>query len=160
MPGRERTYLRGCRHADRFSAVNRQRAPRGARPYETGNTIGNLVWFDHERLDVYRKALDFVRWCVGLGRNGDVARSVEIALDRASTGVVLNIAEGNGKFSAKDRCRFIDHSRTAALQAAAIPRCPRHTAGGIEADYDGGQRAIGGCRCECYGPGGGPNQEE
>jgi four helix bundle protein len=88
--------------------------------YETGNTSGNLVWFDHERLDVYRKALDFVRWCVGFERSGDVARSVEIALDRASTGVVLNIAEGNGKFSAKDRCRFIDHARTAALQAAAI----------------------------------------
>ncbi len=83
-------------------------------PYETGNTIGNLVWFDHERLDVYRKALDFVRWCVGLGRNGDVARSVEIALDRASTGVALNIAEGNGKFSAKDRCRknAVAHTRT------------------------------------------------
>jgi four helix bundle protein len=88
-------------------------------PYETGNTRGNLVWFDHEKLDVYRKALDFVRWCVGLGRSGDVDRSVEIALDRTSTGVALNIAEGNGKFSAKDRCRFIDHARTAALQAAA-----------------------------------------
>ncbi len=78
------------------------------------------MWFDHERLDVYRKALDFVRWCVGLGRSGDVARSAEITLDRTSTGVALNIAEGNGKFSAKDRCRFIDHARTAALQAAAI----------------------------------------
>ena len=78
-----------------------------------------VVWFDHERLDVYRKALDFVRWCVELGRSGDVTRSVEIALDRTSTGVALNIAEGNGKFSAKDRCRFIDHARTAALQAAA-----------------------------------------
>jgi len=89
-------------------------------PYERDNTSGNLVWFDHERLDVYRKALDFVRWCIGLGRSGDVARSVEIALDRTSTGVVLNIAEGNGKFSTKDRCRFIDHARTAALQAAAI----------------------------------------
>lgn len=40
-------------------------------------------------------------------------------LDKASTGVVLNIAEGNGKFSRKDRIRFIDHARTAALQAAA-----------------------------------------
>jgi four helix bundle protein len=41
------------------------------------------------------------------------------ALDRASTGVALNIAEGNGKFSMKDRCRFIGHARTTALQAAA-----------------------------------------
>ena len=77
------------------------------------------VWFDHERLDVYRKALEFVAWCGRLRNDGDMPCSTMTALDRASTGVALNIAEGNGKFSAKDRCRFIGHARTAALQAAA-----------------------------------------
>jgi four helix bundle protein len=87
-------------------------------PYATGRSTGNRV-FDHEGLDVYQKALDFVRWCDGLRRNRCVVRSVQIALDKPSTGVALNIAEGNGKFSAKDRCRFIGHARTSALQAAA-----------------------------------------
>ena len=31
----------------------------------------------------------------------------------------IDTAYGNGKFSVKDRCRFIGHARTAALQAAA-----------------------------------------
>jgi len=88
-------------------------------PYETDRGIGDRVWFDHERLDVYRKSLEFVHWCAGFRQNGIVARSAEVALDRASTGVALNIAEGNGRFSVKDRCRFIGHARTAALQAAA-----------------------------------------
>jgi four helix bundle protein len=87
--------------------------------YETGHDSGNRVFFDHERLDVYKKALQFVRWCDEVRRSGCVVRSVEIVLDKTSTGVALNIAEGNGKFSAKDRCRFIGHARTAALQAAA-----------------------------------------
>jgi len=87
--------------------------------YDTGLPKGNGVWFDHEKLDVYGKALEFVTWCGGLRRGGSVPRSTGTSLDKASTGVVLNIAEGNGTFSVKDRCRFIGHARTAALQAAA-----------------------------------------
>ena len=86
--------------------------------YVTAGHEGTQVWFDHERLDVYRKALKFVAWCGRMRNDGDMPYSTMTALDRASTGVALNIAEGNGKFSAKDRCRFIGHARTAALQAA------------------------------------------
>lgn len=87
--------------------------------YVTASSQGNRVWFDHEKLDVYRKALDFVTWCGLLRSDGCLPRSTATSLDKASTGVALNIAEGNGKFSMKDRCRFIGHARTAALQAAA-----------------------------------------
>ncbi len=75
--------------------------------------------FDHEKLDVYRKALEFVAWCGRLRSGGRVPGSTATSLDKASTGVALNVAEGNGKFSAKDRCRFITHARIAALKAAA-----------------------------------------
>lgn len=77
------------------------------------------IWFDHEKLDVYVSALRFVDWCGRTGSNGNIPRSTTSALDRTSTGIALNIAEGNGKFSKKDRCRFIGHARTAALQAVA-----------------------------------------
>jgi four helix bundle protein len=87
--------------------------------YVTAGREGVQVWFDHERLDVYRRALAFVAWCGRLRNDGDMPCSTITALDRTSTGVALNIAEGNGKFSTKDRCRFIGHARTAALQAAA-----------------------------------------
>ncbi len=87
--------------------------------YGTGKGGGQTALFDHEKLDVYRRATDFIRWCDELRKKQCVAHSVEMALDRTSTGLTLNIAEGNGKFSTKDRCRFIGHARTAALQAAA-----------------------------------------
>ncbi len=87
--------------------------------YVTSGHDGTKVWFDHEQLDVYRKALEFVAWYGRLRNDNDTPRSTMTALDRASTGVALNIAEGNGKFSTKDRRRFIGHARTSALQAAA-----------------------------------------
>ena len=40
-------------------------------------------------------------------------------LDRASTSVCLNIAEGNGKFSPKDRSRFLEIARASALECAS-----------------------------------------
>ena len=40
-------------------------------------------------------------------------------LDRASTSIPLNIAEGNGKFSRRDRARFLEMARGSALECAA-----------------------------------------
>jgi four helix bundle protein len=45
--------------------------------------------------------------------------AVKDHLDRASTSVALNIAEGNGKFAIKDRCRFLNFARGSALECAA-----------------------------------------
>lgn len=75
-------------------------------------------WFDHEKLEVYRIAIAFVAWASGLVetvRAGDVKDH----LDRASTSIPLNIAEGNGKYSPKDRCRFFDIAHGSALECAA-----------------------------------------
>jgi four helix bundle protein len=44
---------------------------------------------------------------------------VKDQLDRAATSVPLNIAEGNGKYTPKDRCRFFDTVRGSALECAA-----------------------------------------
>jgi four helix bundle protein len=45
--------------------------------------------------------------------------AVRDQLDRASTSIVLNLAEGNGKYTSSDRCRFFDISRGSALECAA-----------------------------------------
>ena len=77
--------------------------------------------FDHEKLDVYQIAIQFVAW-VGELIDGPLAGcrlNVVKHLDQASTSIPLNIAEGNGKRSLKDRCRFFDISSGSALECSA-----------------------------------------
>lgn len=77
--------------------------------------------FDHEKLDVYRLSVEFSRW-VGEMIAGPLsnctAKAVE-HLDESSRSIVRNIAEGNGKRSYKDRCRFFDIARGSALECGA-----------------------------------------
>ncbi|HTA29789.1 MAG TPA: four helix bundle protein [Candidatus Cybelea sp.] len=75
--------------------------------------------FDHEKLEVYRESLAFVAWLEPLLKTLPKAIAVRDQLDRASTSIVLNLAEGNGKFTPTDRCRFFDISRGSALECAA-----------------------------------------
>ena len=45
--------------------------------------------------------------------------AVSDQLERASTSVPLNLAEGNGKYTAPDRCRYFENARGSALECAA-----------------------------------------
>lgn len=74
--------------------------------------------FDHEKLKVYQEALRFYAWCESILDRLPKSADVRDQLDRARTSVVLNIPEGNGKFTAADRCRFFDISRGSALECA------------------------------------------
>ena len=75
--------------------------------------------FDHEKLDVYQDAIRFVSWVDELLESIPKSLAVHNQLDRASTSIPLNIAEGNGKYTAADRCRFFDIARGSALECAA-----------------------------------------
>ncbi len=77
--------------------------------------------FDHEKLDVYRVAIEFVGWAGELidGPLSDCRLSALKHLDKASTSIPLNIAEGNGKRSLPDRSRFFDIAKASALESAA-----------------------------------------
>lgn len=75
--------------------------------------------FDHEKLDVYQASIRFVIWANAINESVPVKHSVRNQLDRASTSIPLNIAEGNGKYTSADRCRYFDVARGSALEAAA-----------------------------------------
>ena len=75
--------------------------------------------FDHEKLNVYQSSLRFVAWATELVSGIQVKAAVKDQLDRGSTSVPLNIAEGNGKFAIRDRCRYLDFARGSALECAA-----------------------------------------
>ena len=75
--------------------------------------------FDHEKLNVYQASLEFITWATELIAKVESRAAVKDQLDRASTSIPLNIAEGNGKYSIRDRCRFLDFARGSALECAA-----------------------------------------
>jgi four helix bundle protein len=75
--------------------------------------------FDHEKLAVYGKSLDFAAWVTNILDRVPKSLSVWNQLDRASTSIPLNIAEGTGKFTIRDKCRYYDSARGSALESAA-----------------------------------------
>ena len=77
------------------------------------------IYFDHEKLDVYQEAIAFCGWVGEFLTAISAKAAAKDQLDRASTSIPLNIAEGNGKFSAKDRSRFFEMARGSALECAA-----------------------------------------
>lgn len=75
--------------------------------------------FDHEKLRAYQEALRFAAWVEPVIEKLPAKLSARDQLDRASTSIALNIAEGNGKRSHPDRCRYLDIARGSALECAA-----------------------------------------
>ena len=82
---------------------------------------------DHEDLDVYKAALDFVSFAHGtVKRMPGGRRGLDDQLMRAVTSMPLNIAEGAGEFSAKEKARFYRIARRSATEsAAALDVCAR-----------------------------------
>ena len=76
-------------------------------------------YFDHEKLDVYRNSIAFCAWVGDFLPSITQKTAAKDQLDRASTSIPLNIAEGNGKFSVKDRARFLEVARGSTLECAA-----------------------------------------
>jgi len=74
---------------------------------------------DHEKLDVYQLSLEFFTWTLPVLEIIPAGAAVRGQLDRASTSIPLNIAEGNGKFTSADRCRYFDNARGSALECSA-----------------------------------------
>jgi four helix bundle protein len=77
------------------------------------------VGFSHEKLNVYQKALDFIEFIKNSVPSDLSKQSVIDQLDRAATSIPLNIAEGTGKYTPKDKCRYYDIARGSALECAA-----------------------------------------
>jgi four helix bundle protein len=76
-------------------------------------------FLEHERLDVYRAALAFDA-LANLAAPKRGQRELRQQLDRATTGIVLCIAEGAGRRSGPDKRRFYEMARGSALECAAV----------------------------------------
>lgn len=77
--------------------------------------------FDHEKLDVYRLSVDYAVFSYRIAKSlTGVNRHIRDQWLRAAQSIALNIAEGNGKQSLKEKNRFFEIARGSALECAAI----------------------------------------
>lgn len=77
--------------------------------------------FDHERLDVYKVSIQFVGEAFQLiSQLPSGHSSLAQQLYRASISIPLNIAEGCGEFSRRDKARFYRIALRSATECAAV----------------------------------------
>jgi four helix bundle protein len=76
-------------------------------------------YFNHEKLHVYQEAIAFVAWWSEIRPRCAGAANVQDQMDRASTSMPLNIAEGNGRFTTRDRSHYFRVASASALECAA-----------------------------------------
>jgi four helix bundle protein len=77
--------------------------------------------FDHEKLDVYGVALDFAARANGIVEGLPRGRGyLADQLQRAALSIVLNIAEGAGKYSGDDKAAFYARARGSTTECAAV----------------------------------------
>ncbi len=75
--------------------------------------------FEHERLDVYRAAREFLPLAMALvPPRGE--RNLLDQLERAGQSILLNIAEGVGRHSRPDKQRFYEIAKGSAMECASI----------------------------------------
>lgn len=77
--------------------------------------------FSHEKLDVYRLAIQYAGWSFQVARRlGYAHRHARGQWLRAAQSIPLNIAEGNGRVTEADRRHFFEIARGSALECAAV----------------------------------------
>ena len=97
--------------------------------------------FGHERLDVYRTAIDYVGWAYHFCEELKGHRNAKDQLLRASQAIPLNIAEGNGKATDGDRRRYFEIARGSALECGAIQDV-LHVCGALGAEENARRKAT------------------
>ncbi|HEY5910634.1 MAG TPA: four helix bundle protein [Verrucomicrobiae bacterium] len=105
----------GLRKAWAESVARKEPADYSAKP-----STPETPFFHHESLEVYRTALAFMDWFVSLTRTKELSNRLVRQVDEAGTSIVLNIAEGNGRYAELDHHRFAQIAQSAAVNAAVL----------------------------------------
>jgi four helix bundle protein len=87
---------------------------------KTMNTELNLIYFDFQKLEVYRKSKDFYLHSKKILEEANLERHVRDQLGRAAHSIALNIAEGSAKKTNPDRRHFFTIARGSTFECAAI----------------------------------------
>ena len=80
-----------------------------------------VTMFDHEKLDVYKAAIEFIIAADDIIEHLPRGKSyLADQLQRASSSISLNIAEGAGEYSTNEKCRFYRMAKRSATECAGI----------------------------------------
>jgi four helix bundle protein len=101
---------------------------------ESGDyTVQERRLFAHERLEAYQWSLLVVEWFHALPGGAELPTRWFRQIDKAITGVVLNIAEGNGRRLQADHRKFLELAESSLIKVSTyIQLCQR--TGEIEAE--------------------------
>jgi four helix bundle protein len=92
--------------------------------------------FDHEKLDVYKVAIEFVILADEIIKHFPKGRAyLADQLQRAASSIPLNIAEGAGEYSPNEKCRFYRMAKRSATECAGILDVCRQLAFTEDAGY-------------------------
>ncbi len=78
--------------------------------------------FDFEKLEVYSKAKLFNRDVSFFLEHTNISKNKNDQLERAAFSIMLNIAEGSGRFTKPDKKNFYIIARGSAFECVAIFR--------------------------------------
>jgi four helix bundle protein len=89
--------------------------------YHAGKQVNRQNCFDHEKLDAYKVAVEFVILSNEITEHLPRGKAyLADQLQRASSSITLNIAEGAGEFAVNEKCRFYRMAKRSATECAAI----------------------------------------
>jgi len=102
-----------------------------------------MDYFDHEQMDVYKVAIEFIALADEVAENLPRGRAyLADQLRRACTSVALNIAEGAGEFSGDEKARFYRMAKRSATECAAVFDVCRRLALADETSFDAGRQLL------------------
>jgi len=78
--------------------------------------------FSFENFNVYNKSEEYYYQVLKVLSNHKIDKNIKDQLKRASLSIVLNIAEGAGKYTKKDKKNFYSISKGSANECVAILR--------------------------------------
>jgi four helix bundle protein len=85
-------------------------------------------------LEVYQTALRFVEWFISQPEGEKLSSRLFRQIDEAGTSIVLNVAEGNGRYAELDQRRFLQIAQSAAVKGSVYLDLAVHRTLLIEAE--------------------------
>jgi four helix bundle protein len=76
--------------------------------------------WSHEDLDVYRTAIQFIAWLDPMLAKFSCSADLRSKLDKSTTAIALNIAEGNGRFTGADQSKYYETAYKATILSASL----------------------------------------